>query len=58
MVLYVWDVRVGTLVSTLTEHEDMINDMSVNFVGESNNPVAVTVTGSDDKMVKMFEFHC
>jgi len=56
-VICVWDVRVGTLVSSLTGHEDMINDMCVNFVGGDNNPVAVIVTGSDDKMVKMFEFH-
>jgi len=56
-VICVWDVRVGNLVSSLTGHEDMINDMSVNFVNGGNNPVAVIVTGSDDKMVKMFEFH-
>ena len=37
----------------LTGHEDMINDMSVSFVEGSD--VACVVTGSDDKMVKMFE---
>jgi hypothetical protein len=33
----------------------MINDMDVSFVDGSN--AAVIVTGSDDKSVKMFEFH-
>eukprot|EP00571_Detonula_confervacea_P013391 CAMPEP_0172302202 /NCGR_PEP_ID=MMETSP1058-20130122/3944_1 /TAXON_ID=83371 /ORGANISM="Detonula confervacea, Strain CCMP 353" /LENGTH=490 /DNA_ID=CAMNT_0013012593 /DNA_START=158 /DNA_END=1630 /DNA_ORIENTATION=+ len=53
-VVCVWDVRVGTMVGSLTGHEDMINGMSVSFVEGSD--VAVVVTGSDDKMVKMFEF--
>ena len=58
-VVCVWDVRVGTLVTTLTGHEDMITDMCVNFVnggGTGGSSVAVIVTGSDDKMVKMFEY--
>mmetsp|Transcript_11759 Transcript_11759/g.19149 ORF Transcript_11759/g.19149 Transcript_11759/m.19149 type:complete len:492 (-) Transcript_11759:34-1509(-) len=54
-VVGVWDARVGTMVGTLTGHEDMINDMSVSFVEGSG--VGVVVTGSDDKMVKMFEYN-
>ena len=55
-VVCVWDVRVGKMVGSLSGHEDMINDMSVSFVGD-NSTAAVVVTGSDDKMVKMFEYH-
>ncbi|KAK1746772.1 WD40 repeat domain-containing protein [Skeletonema marinoi] len=54
-VVCIWDARVGTVVGTFTGHEDMINDMDVSFVDGSN--AAVIVTGSDDKSVKMFEFH-
>jgi WD40 repeat protein len=54
-VICIWDVRVGKAVGMLTGHEDMINDMDVCFVEGSN--VAVVVTGSDDKSVKMFEFN-
>ena len=55
-VVCVWDARVGKLVTTLTGHEDMINDMDVSFVeGETT---AVIVTGSDDKTVKVFEYSC
>ena len=55
----IWDVRVGKLIKTVSGHEDMINDMCVNFVsggGTGGSSVAVIVTGSDDKMVKMFEY--
>ena len=48
----IWDVRVGKLVGKLTGHQDMINDMSVEFVNET----VLVVTGSDDRTVKMFEF--
>ena len=53
----IWDVRVGKLIKTVSGHEDMINDMCVNFVIGNNNEdvTAVVVTGSDDRMVKMFE---
>ena len=56
----IWDVRVGKLIKTVTGHEDMINDMCVNFVigngsGGEDVTTAVVVTGSDDRMVKMFE---
>jgi ribosome assembly protein SQT1 len=55
-VVCVWDARVGKLVTTLTGHGDMINDMDVSFVdGETT---AVIVTGSDDKTVKVFEYSC
>ena len=54
-VVCIWDARVGTLVISMTGHEDMINDMNVSFVEGSN--AAVIVTGSDDKSVKMFEYH-
>jgi ribosome assembly protein SQT1 len=55
-VVCVWDARVGKLVTMLTGHEDMINDMDVSFVeGETT---AVIVTGSDDKTVKVFEYSC
>lgn len=52
----IWDARAGgTLVGTLTGHGDMINDMSVATVAGGSG-AAVVVTGSDDKMVKMFEY--
>lgn len=54
-VICIWDARVGTMVTSMTGHEDMINDMNVSFVDGSN--AAVIVTGSDDKSVKMFEYH-
>ena len=55
----IWDARAGgKMVGTLTGHGDMINDMSVVFVeGSRSSGTVVVVTGSDDKMVKMFEFH-
>ena len=63
----IWDVRIGKMVTLLTGHEDMINDMSVSFAPPLANEdsvsndggssaVMMVVTGSDDKMVKMFEF--
>ena len=54
-VVCIWDARVGVMVTSMTGHEDMINDMNVSFVDGSN--AAVIVTGSDDKSVKMFEYH-
>ncbi len=66
-VIGIWDARLGKLITSLTGHEDMINDMSVSFtdaVLENNSnddgtlsSVMMVVTGSDDKMVKLFEFH-
>lgn len=54
-VVCIWDARVGKMIDSLTGHEDMINDMDVSFVDGS--AAAVIVTGSDDKSVKMFEYH-
>lgn len=51
----IWDARVGTIVQTLTGHEDMINDMDVSFI--DGGAASVVVTGSDDKAVKVFEFN-
>ncbi|KAL9184007.1 hypothetical protein ACHAXT_002093 [Thalassiosira profunda] len=51
----VWDARAGTLAGSLMGHGDMINDMSVSFV--EGSAAAVVATGSDDRTVKMFEFH-
>ena len=50
----IWDVRVGTIVQTLTGHEDMINDMDICYVDGSST--SVIVTGGDDKAVKVFEY--
>lgn len=51
----IWDVRLGKIAECLTGHEDMINDMDLCFVdGKSSS---IIVTGSDDKAVKVFEFH-
>ena len=67
-VVCAWDARSGTLVRTLAGHGDMINDMSVTFVGGVDGGVGggkgvatgamttVVVTGSDDRTVKVFEF--
>jgi ribosome assembly protein SQT1 len=55
-VVCIWDARVGAMVESLTGHEDMINDMDVSFVDGSAASVIV-VTGSDDKSVKIFEYH-
>ncbi|KAL3763426.1 hypothetical protein ACHAWU_001999 [Discostella pseudostelligera] len=54
-VIGIWDVRIGKLVALLTGHEDMINDMSVSYADDDGG--MMVVTGSDDKMVKLFEFH-
>ena len=54
-VVCIWDARVGKMVDSLTGHEDMINAMDVSFVDGS--AAALIVTGSDDKSVKMFEYH-
>ncbi len=65
-VIGIWDVRLGKLITMLTGHEDMINDMSVSFADaalensnddRTSSSVMMVVTGSDDKMVKLFEFH-
>eukprot|EP00521_Asterionellopsis_glacialis_P019045 CAMPEP_0195330900 /NCGR_PEP_ID=MMETSP0708-20121125/12327_1 /TAXON_ID=33640 /ORGANISM="Asterionellopsis glacialis, Strain CCMP134" /LENGTH=113 /DNA_ID=CAMNT_0040399295 /DNA_START=23 /DNA_END=365 /DNA_ORIENTATION=- len=52
-----WDARNGALVQTVTGHEDMINDLAVEFVTpeQQGGGTAVIVTGSDDKTVRLFE---
>lgn len=51
--LRVWDARTGTLLTTLTGHTDVINDMDIQFNKENGS--AVIATASDDKTIKLFE---
>ena len=52
----VWDARNGVLVKTLTGHSDMINDLDVTFFDpENEGGMAVIVSGSDDKTVRIYE---
>ena len=51
-VVRIWDSRNGNLVSALTGHSDMINDLSVQFINDSK---ALVVSGSDDNSVRVFD---
>lgn len=59
-VVCVWDARSGNMIRAFVGHGDMINDMSVAFVGGvvdgGGGATTVIVTGSDDRTVKVFEF--
>ncbi|KAG7341451.1 WD40 repeat-containing protein [Nitzschia inconspicua] len=48
-----WDARTGTLLATLTGGAEQINDLDIQFV--PNSGIAILVTGSDDKTVRIFE---
>jgi angio-associated migratory cell protein len=48
-----WDARNGSLLYTLTGGVEQINDMEVQFVPSSG--LAIIVTASDDKTVRVFE---
>jgi WD40 repeat protein len=52
-VVRIWDARNGNLVTALTGHSDMINDMSIccGIVDGKD----VVVSGSDDNSVRVFE---
>lgn len=52
-VIRLWDARNGTLLSTLTGHSDVINDMSISYLEDGKK--AVIATASDDKTVRLFE---
>lgn len=47
-----WDARNGNLLTTLTGHTDVINDVDVQFLENGN---AVLVSAGDDKMIRAFE---
>lgn len=49
----VWDGRNGQLLKQYSGHTDVINDMSVDFVGDAKKPIVVT--GSDDNSVRVFD---
>ena len=49
----IWDARNGNLVTALTGHTDMINDLSVQTI--ENGDKAVVVSGSDDSTVRIFD---
>jgi WD40 repeat protein len=48
-----WDARNGTLLSTLTGHTDVINDLAISYSDEGKK--ALLATASDDKTVRLFE---
>ena len=50
--IQLWDTRNGQLLTRLTGHTDMINDLAVQFL---DNNHAIVVTGSDDHTVRIFE---
>lgn len=52
-VVRIWDARNGNLVTALTGHSDMINDLAVQSLDDGNK--AVMVSGSDDNTVRVFE---
>lgn len=51
-VIRLWDARNGSLLSSLTGHADVINDLNVCFADEAR---ALICTASDDKTVRLFE---
>lgn len=52
-VVRIWDARNGNLVTALTGHSDMINDLSVESL--DNGQRAVIVSGSDDNTIRVFD---
>jgi ribosome assembly protein SQT1 len=48
-----WDARNGSLLSTLTGHGDVINDLSISYIDGGNKALICTV--SDDKTVRLFQ---
>jgi angio-associated migratory cell protein len=52
-VVRLWDARNGILLHTLTGGVEQINDMDIQFIPSSG--VAIIVTASDDKTLRVFE---
>lgn len=52
-VVRLWDARNGSLLSSLTGHSDVINDLSVCYANDGKT--ALICTASDDKTVRLFE---
>lgn len=52
-VIRLWDARNGTLLSSLTGHADVINDLSICYADEGKK--ALIASASDDKTVRLFE---
>ena len=53
-VVRLWDARNGSLLTSLTGHTDVINDLSVCYA-DSDGKKAFVATASDDKTVRLFE---
>jgi len=51
----IWDIRNGSLLSTLTGHEDVITSIDIHLVEGSQSDLLI-VTASDDATVRMFSF--